>query len=315
MIKIAIKLKRKVFIDGYSMKTNIQIAQNMGYMKFPKDTIIPIEELPKYKDEKVIIFCTGAQGQSNASLMRIANGEHKIIRTKPGDTFILSSSIIPGNERGVQNLKDNLTRQGAKVFQSKDIDIHSSGHAPAEELQSAIKLINPKFMIPTHGYYFKRAANRELAIKCGIPKDNVLLLDNGQVAELEEKKAFITGETVDSFYVMVDGLGVGDVGEVVLRDRILLSQEGMLVIIATIDKHNGRLLKNPDIISRGFIYLKESKEMMDEIRRKIRAVIERVQGQDPESDYVKTLIREQIGSFLFKRTKRRPMILPVVIEV
>ncbi|MBM3281205.1 MAG: ribonuclease J [Candidatus Harrisonbacteria bacterium] len=315
MIKIAIKLKRKVFIDGYSMKTNIQIAQNMGYMKFPKDTIIPIEEINKYKDEKVIIFCTGAQGQSNASLMRIANGEHKILQTKPGDTFVLSSSIIPGNERGVQNLKDNLTRQGARVFQSKDIDIHSSGHAPADELISAIKLIKPKFMIPTHGYFFKRAANRELAVKCGIPKDNVLLLDNGHVAELEENKAMITGETIDSYYVMVDGLGVGDVGEVVLRDRILLSQEGMLVIIATIDKHNGRLLKNPDIISRGFIYLKESKEMMDEIRRKIRSVMERVQGQDPESDYVKTVIREQIGSFLFKKTKRRPMILPVVIEV
>ncbi len=315
IIKIGTRLKRKIFVSGFSMKANIQIAQNLGFIKTDKGTILPLEEMHKYEDQKIMVLCTGAQGEPNASLMRIANGEHKFIETKMGDTFILSSSIIPGNERGVQVLKDNLTRQGAKVYQSKHIDIHSSGHAPQEELKEAMKLIKPRFLIPTHGYYFMRAANRENAAECKIPRDSVLLMDNGQIAELKTDSAKIIKETVDAFYVMVDGLGIGDVGEIVLRDRRVLAQEGMVVIIATLSKHNGRLLKNPDIISRGFIYLKENQQMLDEIRRRLRAIVERIRSQDVDSEYLKSLIRDQIGSFLYQKTKRRPMILPVVIEV
>ena len=315
IIKIAEKLNRKVFIGGYSMKANIQIAQNLGYMKFSPGLVNNIEDVEKYKDNNVLIICTGAQGEENASLMRIANGEHKQVRVKEGDSFILSSSIVPGNERGVQILKDNLTRQGGIVFQSSQMDIHSSGHAPREEIKEAIRLIKPKYLIPAHGYYFMRAANRENGFACGIPKANTLLLDNGDVAELTMDSAKITKEKVEASSVFVDGLGVGDVGEIVLRDRRMLSQEGMIVIITTISRHDGRILKNPDIISRGFIYLKENQEILDEMRRRLKTVIDNMRPQGIDPEYLKTIIRDQIGAMVYKKTKRRPMILPVVIEI
>ena len=316
MIKIAGRLKRRVFVSGYSMKTNLQIAQNLGYLKFEKGAILPIEELHKYKDDKVIILCTGAQGEPNATLMRVANGEHKFIKTKPGDTIVLSSSIIPGNEHAVQVLKDNLTRQGARVCQSTHIDIHSSGHAPKEELKKVVQLIKPRYLIPVHGYFFMRAANRENAIEAGLARENIFLMDNGQVAELTPDSLRITDKTVDAFYVMVDGLGVGDVGEVVLRDRRILAQEGMVVMVLTLDRERGRLLKNPDIISRGFIYLKENQEMLDQIRAKLRHLLDQIpRHQSLDADYLKSLIRDQVGQFLYSKTKRRPMVLPVVIEV
>lgn len=316
IVKISVKLGKKVFVSGYSMKTNMQIAQNLGYLKFEKNTLLPIEEMHKYKDEKIVILCTGAQGQTNAAMMKIANGEHKFIKTKVGDTIILSSSIIAGNERAVQILKDNLTRQGAKVYQSTHVDIHSSGHAPKEELKKVIQLIRPKYVVPVHGYYFMRAANRENAFEAGIPRENALLLDNGQVAEFTREDAHITNEQIDAYMVLVDGLGVGDVGEVVLRDRRILADEGMMVIITTIDREKGHLLKKPDIISRGFIYLKDNQEIVEEVRRKLKNIIERIpRHQTLDPDYVKSIIRDQIGTFLYTKTKRRPMILPVIIEV
>lgn len=315
IINIAQKHKRKIFLGGFSMKTNIQIAQNLGYLKIPKGVITPMEEMKKYDDEKILLLCTGAQGESNAQLMKIANGEHNFFETKQGDTFILSSSAIPGNERSIQMLKDNLTRQGARVLQSSHIDIHASGHAPAEELKDAIKKIKPKFIIPAHGYYFMRAAHKDIADEAGVKKENVILLDNGFIAELTEAAVKISTETVEAYPIMVDGLGVGDIGEVVLRDRRMLAESGMLVVIATISRHQGRLLKNPDIISRGFIYLKDNKEMLNEIRRRIRSIIERIRNQQIEPDYLKSLIRDQIGEFIYRKTKRRPMVLPVVIEI
>ncbi len=316
IIKIGSRLHRKVFVSGYSMKTNLQIAQNLGHLKFEKGTILPIEEIGKYKDEKVLVLCTGAQGEPNASLMKMVTGEHRFLKVKKGDTIIFSSSIVPGNERGVQVLKDDFTRQGARVYQSKYIDIHSSGHAPKEELKEVMRIVKPKFLIPVHGYYFMRSANKENAEAAGIPAENVLLMDNGQVAEATKTTFKITSRTVDAYYVMVDGLGVGDVEKVVLRDRMVLAQEGMLVIIATLDKATGRVLKNPDIISRGFIYLKENQEMLNEIRSRIRGIFTRIpQHQEVEPDYLKTLIRDQIGQFLYNKTHRRPMILPVVIEI
>lgn len=316
IVKISVKLGKKVFVSGYSMKTNMQIAQNLGYLKFEKNALLPIEEMHKYKDEKIVVLCTGAQGQTNAAMMKIANGEHKFIKTKVGDTIILSSSIIAGNERAVQILKDNLTRQGAKVYQSTHVDIHSSGHAPKEELKKTIQLIRPRYVVPVHGYYFMRAANRENAFEAGIPREKVLLLDNGQVAEFTHVDARITSEQVDAYMVLVDGLGVGDVGEVVLRDRRILADEGMMVIIVTIDREKGHLLKKPDIISRGFIYLKDNQEIVEEVRHKLKNIIERIpRHQTLDPDYVKSIIREQISTFLYTKTKRRPMILPVIIEV
>ncbi len=316
IIKIAEKLGRKVALSGYSMKTNIQIAQALGFIKAKEGTIIPVEEANKYKDEKLLILSTGAQGESNAGLMKMINGEHRHLKIKPGDTMVLSSSVIPGNERSVQTVKDNLARQGAIVYHSSLVDIHSSGHAPKEDLKLVMKLIKPKFLVPVHGYYFMRASNGQSAREIGIPKENVILMDNGQVAELTKDTFTITKETVPAFYVMVDGLGVGDVEEVVLRDRRALAAEGMIVIILTLDRDKTRLLKNPDIISRGFIYLKENQELLDEVRKRIRALMSRLPSyQEVDPDYLKTLVRDQIGQYLYNKTRRRPMILPVTIEI
>lgn len=316
IIKIAEKYDRKVAISGLSMKTNIQIAQNLGYIKIPKGMLIALEEIHKYRDDKVLVLSTGAQGEPNASLMKIVNGENRFLEIKPGDTVVFSASIVPGNERSVQFLKDNLTRQGAKVYTSKLVDVHSTGHAPQEELKAIMKMVKPKYLIPIHGYYFMRAANAELAKEIKIPKENIFLIDNGQVVEISKDGCKITEENAPAFYVMVDGLGVGDVGEVVMRDRRVLAQEGMVVIITTLDRRTGRFLKNPDIISRGFIYLRENKDLVEEVRKRIRGIIDRIPRYDQlDPDYVKSLIRDQIGQFIYTKTRRRPMILPVVIEV
>lgn len=317
IIKIAERLDRKVAISGLSMKTNIQIAQNLGFMKIKKGTIISLDEINKYRDDKLLILCTGAQGEPNASLMRIANGEHRYVQIKKGDAVILSSSIVPGNERSVQVVKDNIARQGALIYDYKMMDIHSSGHAPQEELKIVMKFIKPKFFIPIHGYYFMRWRNAQHAQEAlKLKPEETILTDNGQVVLLTKDTAKITDETVPAYYVMVDGLGVGDVGEVVMRDRLVLSQEGMVVLIITLDRHTGRFLKNPDIISRGFIYLREHKEFIEELRKRVKSLIGRIpRHQQVDSDYVKTLMRDQVGLFLYNKTKRRPMVLPVVIEV
>lgn len=317
IIKIAERLGRKVAVNGRSMKENLQIAQGLGYIKARKDTLIPVEEVHKYKDDHVIILSTGAQGQENSGLMRIVTGEHRHIRIKPGDTIIFSSSVIPGNERSVQRLQDNMTRQGAIVITSGLIDIHVSGHALKDDLELVIKTLKPKFVMPVHGYYFFRFENGRNAVRAGIPPQNVRVFENnGQVAVLTKDQFIITDENLPTNYVMVDGLGVGDVGEVVLRDRLMLAQEGMFVVIATLDRKTGRVMKNPDIISRGFIYLKENHELLDEIRKRVRGIVGRIpHAQSVDSDYVKALIRDQIGQFLYNKTKRRPMVLPVIIEV
>ncbi|TSC82238.1 MAG: ribonuclease J [Parcubacteria group bacterium Gr01-1014_19] len=316
ILKIADRLGRKVALNGRSMKDNVQIAMNTGYIKTRKDQIIPIEEINKHKDDKVMILTTGAQGEPNAGLMKIVTGEHKNVALKPTDTVIFSSSVVPGNERSVQALQDNVARQVDEIYNSKLLDIHASGHAHSEDLKLVIKLVKPKFVVPVHAYYFMRKHTAKLAQSVGIPKENTMMMDNGQVALITKDSFTITKEEVPAFYVMVDGLGVGDVEEVVLRDRRMLSQEGMIVVILTMDRQHGKVLKNPDIISRGFILLKENQEMLNEIRRKIRSIAGRVPGnQSIETDYLKTLIRDQIGQFLYTKTKRRPMIIPVIIEI
>ena len=316
ILSMAEKIGRKVAISGRSMKTNIQLASNSGYITVPKGIIIPLEDLHKYKDDKVLILSTGMQGESNASLMRVINGEHKHIKIKPGDTVFFSSSIVPGNERSVQTLKDNLARQGAIVIDSTMDDIHASGHGPKEDIKQAIKALKPKYFFPIHGYYFMRHTNVSNAVESGVKQENCFVVDNGQVIDISKKGVEVTKETVPAHYVMVDGLGVGDVGEIVLRDRIMLSQEGMVVVIVTLDRHSGKVLKNPDIISRGFIYLKDNREILDEMRRRIKGLIGRMGGaQQVDADYLKGVIRDQIGQLIFKKTKRRPMLLPVVIEI
>ena len=317
IIKIAENLGRKVIINGRSMKDNLEIAKSLGYIKYKPGTLIPVEEINKHKDDKILILSTGAQGQENAGLMRIANSEHKHIHIKPGDTVIFSSSVIPGNERGVQTLKDNFTRQGAVVVTNDDLDIHSSGHAPSDDLAMVAKICKPKFIIPIHGFYFKRAANIQTMKKIGIDQERIILMDNGQIAEINTNNVVVTDKTVDAFYVMVDGLGIGDVQEVVLRDRRMLSQDGIFVVIAAVDTETGRVKGSPDIISRGFIYLKESGELLHQSRGLVRRVIEESTNKMHPINYahVRDNVRERLGSFLFQKTKRRPMVLPVIIEV
>lgn len=248
--------------------------------------------------------------------MKIITGEHRSLRIKPGDSVVFSSSVIPGNERSVQILKDNLVRQGAIVYHNKLVDIHATGHAPQDELKMVMKAVSPRFFIPLHGHLFHRNANARNAVDVGIPKENILIPDNGERVKMTKDKNVIYGESVPSSYVMVDGLGVGDVGEVVLRDRRLLAHEGMIVIIATVSRRDISLIKNPDIISRGFIYLKENQKILEDIRMKTRNIVCRLpNSQELDADYLKTLIRDQIGQYVFSKTNRRPMILPVIIEI
>lgn len=316
IIKIADKLGRKVAVNGRSMITNLEIAKNMGFLKERKEQMIRLEDINKYKDDKILLLTTGSQGESNAGLMRIVRGEHRIVKLKQTDTVIFSSSVVPGNERSVQALQDNIARQVDEVYNSKLLDIHSSGHAQGDDIRLVLKLIKPKFTVPIHSYFYKRKAVIKRAIDAGLNPKSVVFMDNGQVAKLTEDSFTVTSEKVPATYVMVDGLGVGDVEEVVLRDRVHLSKEGMVVVIVTAERRSGRLVKNPDIISRGFTYLKNQQELLEEIRRRVRGIMSRLPSyQEVESDYIKTLIRDQVGQFLYNKTKRRPMILPVVIEV
>jgi ribonuclease J len=317
IIKIAERHGRKVAVNGRSMKDNVQIARDLGYFKLKSDQLINVEDIHKYKDEKLLILTTGAQGEANAGLMRIVNGDHRLVHLKPTDTVIFSSSVVPGNERSVQGLQDNIARQVDEVYNYQLLDIHSGGHAHREDIALVLGLVRPKFVIPIHAYYFLRKTMIKIAKEVGMDPSHVILMDNGQVARITKDSFTVTDEKVPAFYVMVDGLGVGDVEEVVLRDRRNLAQEGMIVIILTVDKaHGGKLLKNPDIISRGFIYLKENQVILDEIRKRIRGLVARIPNyQQTEPDYVKTLIRDQIGQFVYNKTRRRPMILPVILEI
>lgn len=317
IIHIAERLGRVIAISGYSMKNNFEIAKRLGFIKTNRGTIIPLQDIRKYPDDKVMVISTGAQNEKYSGLWRIANKEHKQIKLKETDMVILSSSIVPGNEMSVQELKDNLARQGAAIYHYKMLDIHSSGHAPQEELKAVMKMVKPKFFLPIHGYYFMRQRNAKMAQEVlGLKPEETIISDNGVVVELGKNYAKRTSEQVPASYVMVDGLGVGDVGEIVLRDRRALAEEGMIVLITTVSRASGKVLKNPDIISRGFVYLRENQNLLNDIRKKIRGIVGRMPNwHSIDVEYVKSIIQDQIGSYLFRQTARRPMILPVIIEV
>jgi len=317
IITLSEKHGRKVCIEGYSMKTNVEIARSLNYLKIKNGTLIKAKEMAKYPDSKTTIICTGAQGEGQAVLMRIANQEHKFIHLKKGDTIIFSSSVVPGNERTVQVLKDEFYRRGTKVYHYKMMDIHAGGHAHQEELKEMINIMKPKFFLPAYGQFSMLVTHAEVAQRAGIPSKNIILAENGQIINLNRQKVFIDKKTVPSNYIMVDGLGVGDVGEVVLRDRQMLAQDGMFVIVAVVDRQTGQIKGSPDIISRGFVYLRESKELLAQTRRKVIAIVNRAAGSGGAVNwvYVKDEIRNKVGQFLFSKTERRPIILPVVIEV
>ena len=317
IITLSEKFGRKIILEGYSMKTNVEIARNLGYIKLKRETLIGSKEIENYPDSRITILCTGAQGEGSAVLMRIANREHRFIRLRKGDSVILSSSVIPGNERTVQVLKDEILRQGAMVFHYQMMDIHAGGHAQKEELKEMIKIMRPRFFLPIHGQYSMLVSHANLAQKMGVPEKNIAVAENGQIINLSKKRILVEKTEIPSNYVMVDGLGIGDVGEVVLRDRQMLAKDGMFVIVAVVDRQTGKVRGSPDIISRGFVYLRESKELLKETRRKVIGIIHKTTGAGGAVNwvYVKDEIRNKIGQFLFSRTQRRPMILPVVIEV
>lgn len=318
LMEIADRCGRKIIIDGFSMKANVEIVAELGFFKPRRDLSIAVERIDDYPPEKILVVCTGSQGEENAALVRIANRKHKYIKIRKDDTIILSSSAIPGNELSIQNLKDNLARQGAKIIHYKVSEIHASGHAYQEELKMMVKMMNPKFLVPVHGYYFMLKTNADSAESIGMRGENIVIpLNNGSIIEATRDKIHLLKESVAGNYVMVDGLGVGDVKEVVLRDRQMLAQDGIFVIITVIDSQTGKVRNSPDIISRGFIYLRESQDLLRHTRYLIRKTIEEATTKmhPINMTYVKDLVRERIAKFLFQKTKRRPMVLPVLIEV
>ena len=321
LFDLAEKFGRRINLQGRSMNDNVEIAHQIGYLKFNPKILVEDGELNRLPDNKVIIIGTGAQGESNAFLMRVVNGEHRTVHLRTGDTVIFSSSVIPGNERTIQSLKDVIVRQGAKVIHYEMMDVHAGGHAKQEDLKLMMRLLKPEYFMPIEANHFMLQAHAELAEQVGIPKHKIFVADNGQIVEFHkaaggEATGKLTKDKVATDYVMVDGLGVGDVSNIVLRDRRVMAEDGMIVIIATIDSKTGDTIGNPDIISRGFVYMKENKELIQKTRMKVKKIVKDHDPRTPaDDDYVKNKIRNDIGQFLFGQTKRRPMVLPVVIKV
>jgi ribonuclease J len=319
IIQTAEECGKKIVIEGRSMKTNVEIAKELGFFVPKPHTIINVQDMERYAPDKIIILATGAQGDAYAALMRIANRNHKYIKIQKKDTIVLSSSVIPGNERDVQKLKDNLSRQGAHIVTQSIADVHSSGHAYSSEAQWIIEQIKPRYFIPIHGYHYMLRMHAEVAERAGIASENVLIPDNGMIFEFSENgdKVTVPKQRAQANIVMVDALGDSDVKEVVVRDRKALAEDGMFVIVAVIDVKTGKIRKSPDIISRGFIYLKESQDLLNQTRLLVKKTVEdSVHDMHPINfDYVKNNLREKIGRFLYQQTKKRPMILPVLLEV
>jgi ribonuclease J len=321
VIDAAHKSNRKIVITGRSLVNNVEICLATNYLKMPiKGMIIKMEQARKLPDNQVVILTTGSQGEEASALARIARSEHKTIEIKKGDTCVVSASPIPGNERAVSGILSNLARLGAKVLYQKILDIHTSGHAYQEDLKLMISLTKPKNFMPIHGEHHMLVAHAQLARDVGVAEENIFILDNGQMLEMAQTGLHITEAKIPTGYVYVDGLGVGDVGEVVLRDRQVMSKDGMFVIIMTIDRKTSKLTQPPDIISRGFIYMKGSEDLLKEVKHEVRKVVEsKGKGQEgmrePNWSFIRSEVRDQIGEFLFQRTERRPMVLPVVIEV
>jgi len=310
------KYNRKVVIEGFAMKTNIAIAEKLKYLTIKKGSIINWREANRIDPHKLTILCTGAQGESEAVLMRIVNRQHKYLRIQKNDVVIFSSSVVPGNELAVQNLKDNLAKQGAKIYHYKMLDIHTSGHGYQEDLKTMINLVKPKFFMPIHGHYSMLKVHAELAESTNIAQKNIVIAINGQIIELTKDKITATQKFVPANYVMVDGLGVGDVKEVVLRARQTLAKDGIFIIVALVDKKTGLLQNDPEITSQGFVYMKESRDLINQTKKLVREIVSTsTSGHTFNEGYIRNNLRNKIGLFLFKKTQRRPMILPIVIEI
>jgi ribonuclease J len=320
IIEISERHNKKVVVEGRSMKQNIEIIKHLNILKTKQGTFISNSEMANYPPDKIVCLATGAQGDEFAALMRMSTKAHKQFKLTPRDTILLSSSVIPGNETAVQKLKDNLARQGVKIIHYRVSDVHASGHANQEEALWIHKQIKPKFFVPVHGNHYMLRVHAEVAeTKLGMPKENVIIPDNGSIIEISEKgeKFSKLKETLPNTPMMVDGFTVGTMHDVVIRDRKLLSEDGMFVIVASIDPKTGRLRKSPDIISRGFIYLRESQDLLHETRNIIKDTIERkTKNMHPiDFDLLKNEVSESVGKFLYQKTAKQPLIIPVMIGV
>lgn len=311
IINTAYKFGRKVAVEGRSMVNVISTASELGYLRIPENTLIEIDQVKDYPDDKVVLITTGSQGESMAALSRMAANIHKKITIKPNDTIIFSSNPIPGNEKAVSKVINELYMKGAKViFQ----DAHVSGHACQEEIKLIYSLVRPKYAVPVHGEYRHLTAQKHVAEDLGIPKENIFILSSGNVLEMDEYSAEITG-SVQTGGILVDGLGVGDVGNIVLRDRQHLAEDGIMIVVMTLERHSNTVLAGPDIVSRGFVYVRESEDLMEHAREVVEHALDTcIDRHITDWGKIKLVVKDSLGDYLWKRTKRRPMILPIIME-
>jgi ribonuclease J len=312
VINSAAKFNRKIVIEGRSMVNIITVAMELGYIKMPDNMLIDIEMMKNYTDDQLVLITTGSQGETMAALPRMAASIHKKVTIKPGDVVILSSTPIPGNEKAVSKVINDLTMKGAKVIYQ---DTHVSGHACQEEIKLMYTLLKPKYAVPVHGEYKHLVRHAELAQTLGIPKDNIFVISSGDVLTLSEEHGQVTGK-VPAQGILVDGLGVGDVGNIVLRDRQLLSENGLIIVVISLEKHTNQVVAGPDIVSRGFVYVRESENLMEEARDVVERALDKCLSKN-NADWgkMKTEIKDSLSDFIWKKTKRNPMILPIIMEV
>jgi|BEDMetMinimDraft_2_1075160.scaffolds.fasta_scaffold06137_1 ribonuclease J len=313
-VEIAIRHGRRVAVVGRSMENVVRKAQELGHLPFPPGTWLDVDEIGRQPAHKVVILTTGSQGEPMSALSRMASADHKQVEIQPGDTVVIAASPIPGNEKLVARTVDNLFRRGATVIYGIPMGVHVSGHASQEELKLMLNLTRPQFFVPVHGEYRHLVHHAQLAREVGIPSDHIFIGENGTVFEFGPEAGRIAGQ-VPWGKVLVDGVGVGDVGHIVLRDRRQLSQDGVMIVVLGIDSQTGELVSGPDVVSRGFVYVRESESLMEEARQRVREAVRNLGEESTEWTAIKAAVRETLGKLLFERTRRRPMILPIVMEV
>lgn len=314
VVDTAVRYERQVALVGRSMVNNVQMAVELGYLNIPKSTLIRAEDINKFPPERVVIICTGSQGEPTSALTRIANQDHRLVRIQPSDTVILSATPVPGNEKMVNRTINNLFRQGADVFYQAISNVHVSGHGAQEELKLMLALIRPQFFMPVHGEYRQLVLHAKLAHSMDIPADRIVVAEDGDIIEVTSDAIRVKDHAACG-NVFVDGLGVGDVGQIVLRDRQVLAQDGILLMILTVDKETGQPLAGPDIVSRGFVYMRDSEELLQSARERVLESFIGLNGHASDWSFVKDKIKHTLSEFLYEKTHRRPMILPVVMEV
>ena len=314
IIDTAVRYERVVALVGRSMVNNVQMAIDLGYLNIPKSTLIRAEDINKFPPERVVLICTGSQGEPTSALTRIANQDHRLVRIQPHDTVILSATPVPGNEKMVSRTINNLFRQGADVYYQAIANVHVSGHAAQEELKLMLNLLRPNFFLPIHGEYRQLILHAKLAYSLGIPDDHIVVAEDGDIVQITPESIKVVDHTTCG-NVYVDGLGVGDVGQIVLRDRQVLAQDGILMVVLTVDKETGHPLAGPDIVSRGFVYMRDSEELLESARERVLESFSGLNGHASDWSFVKDKIKHTLSEFLYDKTHRRPMILPIVMEV